>query len=275
MNPRFSCSVTTAWHWDLGQCIEAWVRLGIPAIGVTRLGMEKYGVQKAIKAVRESGLKVSSYQGVRVSGMFDKASYKQSKDEECRALDTAAAIGADCVYLITGPRGALSWEEAAKRTVAMAEVLLEEAKKRDLRIALEPVHPMRQDLTFVNTAADAYSIVKSVNDKDFGYVFDCWHLWWSRDVMEVIKQSAKKMFAVQLDDHKPHSNRTMDRAMLGKGIIPLKELLTAIERGGYRGYYDVEIIADDLQQMGYEPALKQIVSDFDRLWTQCFGAKVK
>lgn len=273
MNRRFSCSVTTAWEWNLGQCIETWKHLAIPAIGVTRLGMERYGVEKSIKELRTSGLAVSSYQGIRVSGMFDKTTYKKSKDEEVRALEAAAAIGADCVYLITGPRGNLSWEEAAKRTEAMAQELLIEAKKRHLRIALEPVHPMRQDLTFVNTAADAYSIVKAVNDKEFGYVFDCWHLWWSRDVMDVIKHSAKKMFAVQLDDHKPNSNRTMDRAMLGKGIIPLKEILPAIEKGGYQGYYDVEIIADDLKAMGYDVALKQIIGDFDRLWAECFGKR--
>jgi len=271
MNPRFSCSVTTAWNWDLGQCLETWKRLGIPAIGITRLGMERYGREKAIKAIRESGLAVSSFQGIRVAGMFDRATYQRSKDEEVRALDDAAQIGADCVYLITGPRGALTWDEAAKRTEATARELLAEAKKRRLRIALEPVHPMRQDLTFVNTAADAWSIVKAMDDTDFGYVFDCWHLWWSRDVMDVIKRSAKKMFAVQMDDHKPHSNRTMDRAMLGKGIIPLKELLGAIEKGGYKGYYDVEIIADDLQQLGYEAALKQIIVDFDRLWAETFG----
>jgi hypothetical protein len=38
-----------------------------------------------------------------------------------------------------------------------------------------------------------------------------------------------------------------------------------LERGGYRGWYEVEIISDDLEAMGYENALRRTRAAFARL----------
>jgi sugar phosphate isomerase/epimerase len=58
--------------------------------------------------------------------------------------------------------------------------------------------------------------------------------------------------------------RTMDRALLGKGTLPLAAIFTGLERGGYRGWYEIEIISDDLEHTGYERALQLTRAAFTR-----------
>jgi len=71
---------------------------------------------------------------------------------------------------------------------------------------------------------------------------------------------------VQLCDVKRVTLRTMDRALLGRGILPLAAIVCALERGGYRGWYEIEIISDDLERIGYERTLRLTRAAFARLF---------
>ena len=150
-DPRFSiCAITTP-KWDLGQCVDGWARHGVPAIGVTRVGLNEYGRQEGIRRLKDSGLRVTDYQGIGRYG-HDYPRIGEAIDSFMGDLDAAAELGVDCVFVMSGPRDAAPWEEAAKRFTEELRLLLPHAKERGLRLAIEPIHPMRQDLTFVNTA---------------------------------------------------------------------------------------------------------------------------
>src|SRR5207253_10537967 len=99
-----------------------------------------------------------------------------------------------------------------------------------------------------------------------GYVLDLFHSGWERRLLETIaRDAARRIHAVQVSDVKPVTLRTMDRALLGKGILPLRQIVRTLERGGYRGWYEAEIISDDLEQIGYERALRHTRAAFVRL----------
>ena len=42
---------------------------------------------------------------------------------------------------------------------------------------------------------------------------------------------------------------------LGDGIIPLKRIIGAFIEAGYDGYFDIELIGPDIEEMGYEEAI--------------------
>ena len=162
-DPRFSiCAITTP-KWDLGQCIDGWARHGVPAIGVTRVGLNEYGRREGIRRLKDSGLRVTDYQGIGRYG-HDHPRIGEVVDSFMGDLNAAAELGVDCVFVMSGPRDDAMWEEAAKRFTEELRLLLPHAKERGLRLAIEPIHPMRQDLTFVNTAKDAYDIITEIGD---------------------------------------------------------------------------------------------------------------
>src|SRR5207244_706114 len=143
--------------------------------------------------------------------------------------------------------------------------LLPEATAAGIRLAIEVIHPLRQALSFINTLADAREIARAAGRRG-GYVLDFFHSGWERRLLETVRaDAAARIHAVQLSDVKRVTLRTMDRALLGKGILPLRALVRTLERGGYRGWYEAEIISDDLERMGYERALRQTRAAFARL----------
>ncbi len=97
-------------------------------------------------------------------------------------------------------------------------------------------------------------------------MLDVWHSGWERRLLgTVAADAARRIHAVQLSDYKATTMRTLDRALLGEGILPLRAIVRALERGGYRGWYEVEIISDDVDAMGYERVLVHTRDAFVRL----------
>jgi sugar phosphate isomerase/epimerase len=169
------------------------------------------------------------------------------------------------LFVLSGGRDGASWERAAGVLRDAYTRLLPEAASAGIRLALEIVYPLRQDISFVNTLADARAIARAAGPTG-GYVLDFFHSGWERRLLETVRaDAARRIHAVQISDQKRVTLRTMDRALLGRGILPLRDIVGALERGGYRGWYEAEIISDDLEALGYERVLRHTRTAFARL----------
>src|SRR5207249_4368522 len=110
---------------------------------------------------------------------------------------------------------------------------LERLGFRSIRLAIEVIHPLRQDLSFINMLVDAREIARAAGRRG-GYVLDFFHSGWERRLLDTIRRDARRrIHAVQMCDYKRVTMRTMDRALLGKGILPLPAIFRALEQGGY------------------------------------------
>ena len=264
MDPRFGVHVATTWGWSLAQCADAWARRGVPAIGLGAQLIEAHGRAEGVRLLRDSGLKVSTFTSIS-PGAMDAGAIEST-------LDLAAEVEADCVYVITGGRKAPNWRDSAdifKEELGPSRDLADE---RGLRLAIEPIHPLRQDLSFLNTARDAARVVAEIADPNVGYVFDFWHLWWTPGILEAIAETAPHIFSVQVSDHKPMTMRSLDRTVPGEGLIPCATLMRALEAAGYDRYYEAEVITDDHRAMGYDAALDRVIASWERLWERVKAA---
>lgn len=257
---------TMAWNWDLCQCIDAWSRAGIRGIGIGLPQFEACGTERSIRELKASDLVVADFQGVHLYDLDDPPRYRKHQEQALAYLDIAAELGAECFTAECRPRGMMPWEEAAKHVVEQTQAILPEFHARNLRLAIEPVSPMRQDVTFINLAADTVDIVRRVDDPSFGYMFDTYHLWWQRGIEELVRESGDTVFYVQVSDHKAVTLRTMDRVAPGQGIIPLERLLQALVDGGYDGWWELEVISDQNEQMGIEAALEASARGLEEVW---------
>src|SRR5947208_11237079 len=88
---------TTRQQWDMRQAAEACLGHGITAIAPWRDQVQKIGLGEAARIVRDNGFKVT---GLCRGGMFpagDPEARKAAIDDNLRAVDEAAALGADCL----------------------------------------------------------------------------------------------------------------------------------------------------------------------------------
>jgi sugar phosphate isomerase/epimerase len=255
-------------RWSLDEDVRGLERMGFRSISLASTKLDAYGPRQAIDLLRRSSLRVAH---VGSYGRFgtSRASKRAGIELVRRAIEWTHELGAEVLVVIPGGRDGATWERAAAVYGDAYAALLPEAAAAGIRLAIEIIHPLRQDLSFVNTLADAREIARRAGARG-GYVLDLWHSGWERRLLDVIAADARRrIHAVQISDYKAATMRTLDRALLGEGILPLQRILRALERGGYRGWYETEIISDDVDAMGYETALARTRDAFVRLMRKC------
>ena len=94
-------SATVRKQGDLLAIVEACARHGIRAVSPWRDQVAAVGLDRAVRAVRDAGLTLSGYCR---GGMFpaDSAHAQEVRDDNRRAVDEAAALGAPCLVLVVG-----------------------------------------------------------------------------------------------------------------------------------------------------------------------------
>jgi sugar phosphate isomerase/epimerase len=250
--------------WTLEADVRHLERLGFASISLASTKLDAYGTASAIRLLRASSLKVAH---VGSYGRFGttRATQRAGIEQVRRAIEWTHELGGDVLVVIAGGRDGAVWERAARVYADAYARLLPEAAAAGLALAIEVIHPLRQDLSFINTLGDARGIARRAG-RGGGYVLDVWHSGWERRLIETIAADAgRRIHAVQLSDYKAATMRTLDRALLGEGILPLRDIVRTLERGGYRGWYEAEIISDDIDAMGYERALGHTRDAFARL----------
>ena len=126
---RFSLNQATTKHWPLAEVVAGCAEAGVGAVGLWREEVQEYGVQKAAALVREAGLEVSS---LCRGGFFDGPDWY---DENRRALDEAAALGAPALVLVSGglPAGSRDLDGARERVGEAVGRLVPHARQAGVR----------------------------------------------------------------------------------------------------------------------------------------------
>jgi sugar phosphate isomerase/epimerase len=244
---------------DLVGIVEACARAQIRAIDPWRDQVSAVGLSRAVKAVKDAALELSGYCR---GGMFtaDGARLPEARDDNCRAVDEAAALGAACLVLVVGglpqysrPGSAPSKDLLAARAQVEEEIaaLLEHARSVGMPLALEPLHPMyAADRACVNTLAQALDICDRL-DPDraggIGVAVDVYHVWWDPALWDGIARAGRdRLLAYHVCDWLvPTRDMLNDRGMMGDGVVDLKRVRAAVEAAGYAGFSEVEIFSED------------------------------
>ena len=259
---------------DLAQIIDACARHGIRAIDPWRDQVAAIGLDRAARAVRDAGLKLSGYCR---GGMFtsDAAHRIEMRDDNRRAVDEAKALGAPCIVLVAGglpqysrPGSAASKDIAGSRAQvhdAIAE-MLEYAGQANMPLAIEPLHPAyAADRACVNTTKQALDLCDALDPKRtgaLGVALDVYHIWWDPELKPQIARAGKdRILAFHVCDWLvPTRDILNDRGMMGDGVIDIKSLRGAVEAQGFSGYAEIEIFSDDWWEKPMDEVLQTCVA---------------
>lgn len=259
---------------DLVGIIEACARAGIRAVDPWRDQVAAVGLGRAVRAVKEAGLELSGYCR---GGMFtaDAAHRQEARDDNRRAVDEAAALGAPCLVLVVGGLPQYSRPgSTSSRDLAGARAQVEEgiaellayARSAQMPLAIEPLHPMyAADRACVNTTAQALDICDRLDPGRtgaLGVALDVYHIWWDPAVWEGIARAGKdRILAYHVCDWLvPTGDMLNDRGMMGDGIADLRRLRAAVEAEGYAGYVEVELFSERWWSRPLEEVLSTVIA---------------
>jgi len=242
---------TTRGSWGFAEAVDGCLRHGITAISPWRDQVEAIGLNEAARIVKSNGLQVT---GLCRGGMFPGTSPEDCQkriDDNFRAIDEAAALGADCLVMVVGglPAGSRDIVAARQMVTDGIAAILPHAKASGVPIAIEPLHPMyAADRSCVNTLDQALDICDALDDDNLGVAIDVYHVWWDPKLSAAIARAGQgnRIFAHHICDWLvPTTDLLLDRGMMGDGVIDLKDFRRQIETAGYTGPQEVEIFSRD------------------------------
>lgn len=240
------------------EIIEACARHGIAAISPWRDQVAAVGLERAARAISDAGLKLSGYCR---GGLFPATGehIAAARDDNRRAVDEAAALGAPCIILVAGglPQFARPGSTPSKDILGargmiedgIAELLVH-ARQARLPLALEPLHPMyAADRAAVNTLAQALDIADRLDPggRALGVAVDVYHTWWDPDLYASIARAGRdhRLIAYHVCDWLvPTKDMLNDRGMMGDGVVDLRRMRQSVEDAGYTGLIEAEIFSD-------------------------------
>ena len=235
-------------QWNLREAVEACARHGIRAIAPWRDQVAAAGLDEAARIIRGHGLRVTSYCRGGFFPAAEAASRQLAIDDNLRAIDEAAALGADCLVLVVGGLPAGSRDLAAARTMVEEGIatVLPHARAGNVPLAIEPLHPMyAADRACVNTLGQALDLCERIG-AGVGVAIDVYHVWWDPDLDAQIARAGAggRILAHHICDWLvPTRDLLLDRGMMGDGVIDLKRLRRLIEAAGYSGPQEAEILS--------------------------------
>jgi sugar phosphate isomerase/epimerase len=239
---------------DLKQAIAACARHGIPAIAPWREPLQAMGVGAAARLIRDHGLAVS---GLCRAGMFpaaDAAGRQAAIDDSRRAIDEAAAIGAQCLIVVAGgmPPGSRDLAGARRQAQDGIAAVLPHARAAGVALALEPLHPMyAADRCCISTLGQANDLCAELDPDEeggLGVAIDVYHVFWDPELEREIARAgaAGRILAFHVCDWLvPTRDLLLDRGMMGDGVIDIPGVRAAVEAAGYAGMVEVEIFSRD------------------------------
>ena len=238
--------------------IEACARRGIPAIDPWRDQVAAAGLQAMAKQIKDAGIVLSGYCRGGFFTAADAAGLKNALEDNRRAIDEAATLGASCLVLVAGALpGALQGKPAHNDLgLARAQVrdgiaaTLDYARQVGMPLAIEPLHPMQAaERACINTLEQALDICDALDPGRtgaLGVALDVYHVWWDPKLeSQIARAGRERLLAYHVCDWlNPTRDLLNDRGMMGDGIIELKKIRGWVEAAGYTGFAEVEIFSD-------------------------------
>ena len=260
---RLCIHTITTKPWSLEQAVEKYSKKGIKGISVWRQWLDEKGPETSGKLLRDAGMDVVSL--VR-GGFFpgQTAEVRQKAiDDNKKALDEAAAIGAPSVVLVCGAVPGQALTESRKQITDGIASVLDHAAGVNVKLSIEPLHPMYADTrSAVNTLRQANDMCDALASPFVGVAVDVYHLWWDPELQQEIERCGKSgyLFAFHICDWmSPTVDILNDRGLMGEGCINIREIRGWVEDTGFEGYNEVEIFSNRWWEKDQDEFLEAIV----------------
>ena len=244
---RLCIHTITTRPWSIEEAIDQYKRVGVKGITLWREAVENRQLSEVSKRIYESGLSIVSLCRGGFFPAIDSTKRQEAIDNNKRAIDDAAELKAPQVVLVCGSVPDQSLVESRKQIYDGIVTLLPYAEERNIKLAVEPLHPMYADnRSAIYTLEQANDLCDRINSPFLGVVVDVYHLWWDPHLESGIRRCgrANRIFAFHISDWKtPTEDLLLDRGLMGEGCIPIAEIRKWVEDAGFRGFIEVEIFS--------------------------------
>ena len=213
------------------------------------------GIDDALCAVRESGLRATGFQVLRDFEGLSGHLHDYKVDVAKSMLEMAAAVGAPLL---------LACSSTSTHATEDIDAIARDLRKLAMLAVPLGIKVAYQGLSWGRTIDDfikAWEVVVRADAPNLGIAIGAFHILASKTPIEDLDiLDPEKIFLVQLADFTWHEVRSADERIATAehfGVFPgegvhteqIAEMVVLLDRVGYRGAYSFEVFNDDYQQM--------------------------
>jgi len=240
--------------------------LGVKGISIWRDAVEGLESTRVKKCLKENDLNPISY----VRGGFFPAlgpgKRNAAIEDNLKMLQEAAEMEIPMLVLVCGAEPRQSLQISRKQIKEGIETILSLARELNVKLAIEPLHPMYADTrSAITSLKQANDLAEFFNDDHVGIAVDVYHLWFDDDLENQIRRCGKNnnLFAYHICDwNVPTKDMLLDRGLMGDGCIPLKQIRGWVEDSGFQGFNEVEIFSTKFWESDQDIYLNSIVEAY-------------
>lgn len=190
--------------------------------------------------LEDNGIALSGYiVGNNFGAVVGTGREQEEIDKVRLAIDETRALGADKLRVFAGGREGLAWEEGSKMVLDCFVKCTEYAEKNEVRLALEDHHGL------AGNSKEVLFYIKKIDSPFFGATVDIGNfLFAGEEPAAGVKNTAPYALMVHVKDFR-RDGANLQAAVVGEGVVDIKECFKIIKESGYEGYLALEYEAKE------------------------------
>lgn len=179
-----------------------------------------------------------------------------------QVIEAVTALGGRSVYMVTGGRGGLTWEDAAEAFSEAVAPCVAHARDAGVRLMIEPASTVFADIHIAHSLRDVAQLAEMA---DIGICLDVFTCWTEAGLQQTIQRAMPRIHLMQVSDYVLGDRASPCRAVPGDGAIPLERMLGWALDAGYAGAFDLELLGPRIDAEGRVAACgraAQWITDF-------------
>lgn len=166
-------------------------------------------------------------------------------------IDACAAIGCGHIYLVSGGRGSLDWEDAAEAMARLLTPCRDRAAAAGVQLSVETANLLNADIHIAHTLDDTIRLAEIAG---IGITIDLGASWFEGDLRRKFARAMPATRLVQVSDYVLGDRSTPCRAVPGDGVVPLERQIGWLLEAGYDGVFDIELTGPRILKEGHRAA---------------------
>jgi sugar phosphate isomerase/epimerase len=242
-------------HLPVEQVFAEAADAGFEGIGLSMTPTRLLGPDKVGDLLAEHGLKATSL-CVAVDRIDDQGS-DPIDDCALRLLEAAHTAGQLAVPLVVMVGHATG---SGPRALADLGTLLGRLGGRSPSpLLVEPLTPVLAELTAITSLRSLHTLLDQA--PGIGWILDVWHSWCDPDLADLLPVLAPRCSVVHLSDYRFLPESPLSRVQPGAGLIDIPETIRALDRAGFAGWFESEVLTPQPVTIGGLPTFVRSCRD--------------
>ncbi|MFN8858231.1 MAG: sugar phosphate isomerase/epimerase family protein [Planctomycetaceae bacterium] len=241
---RISLHLSSAYHWDLPELVHELGQCGLHNLGMWRLRLEQFGEERCRDLLSERGIQVSSLSWAGGFTGQHGISIRETLHDAGIALDSAAALGAPYLLVVTGTRAGHSRNHVRRLLTEQLSIVAENAQLRGVAVLVHVLNGARAARwSCLDSTTHALDLVQGCQHSRLGLAVDLHGLMRDPVALERLEELVPHMgLAILRDIPRVDAGGTQPGEVLpGPSTPSLAEVVRRLEAAGYRGQYELHL----------------------------------